>query len=370
VPLRCGAQFDVANDAGKFAGCEDGVGKRLDTEAALVNLLPCMRLLPLFLTAALSASAWAESSAVPAPAALPKPAGLKAVSETAYSAIYSAPGSAEAVRAEAIESFSAAGWLPYGEAGETQYFKKGKLKAQVTVSASPVKPGTSMVSYQVEAMSADIPLPAGGKDAQFSNSTKRLTFASTQTPDEVDAAYRKLLAPTGWSTTMAKPEKFDFDYCINYRHPSEGLIELVMRPGEDKLLVTATYKTQAEVEAEKAKAAAQGDVLRKKLAAEANAPKPEVNLTLPKSVKQHFAVKNGYTIELASGSAMEAAKKIGEQFVAQGWKAGQPLPLAPETGMLEYTKDSLRVTLTYMDPGPVPAQISIAAAGVTIKAKP
>lgn len=328
-----------------------------------------MRLLPFFLVVALSGSSLAQS-AVPAPSQLPRPAGLKAVSETQYSAIYSAAGSADEVRAEAVKSFSAAGWVPYGEAGETLYFKKGKVKAQLTVSASPVKPGTSMVSYLAEGMSADLPLPPDARDAQYSDSTKRLTFASSQTPDEVDTAYRKLLAPAGWTTTMAKPEKFDFDYCINYRHPSEGLIELVMRPGEEKLLVTATYKTQAEVEAEKAKAAAQGDALRKKLAAEANAPKPEVNLALPKSVKQHFAVTNGYTIELASGSGMETAKKIGAQLQAQGWKAGQPMPLAPETGMLEFTKDSLRITLTYMDPGPVPAQISIAAAGVVIKAKP
>jgi hypothetical protein len=326
-----------------------------------------MKWLPLLFFVASAGSLLAQA---PAPAQLPKPSGLKAISEDVYSAIYSTTGTVDAVRAEAEKSFTAAGWVPYGEAGETRYFKKGKIKAQVTVSASPVKPGMSMVSYMAEAMSADIPLPAGAKGAQFSDSTKRLTFASSQTPDEVDAAYRKLLASAGWSTTMTKPEKFDFDWCINYRHPSEGLIELVMRPGEDKLLVTATYKTQAEVEAEKAKAAAQGDALRKKLAAEANAPAPEVNLTLPKTVKQHFAVKNGYTIELASGGAMEAAKKIGEQLVAQGWKAGQPMPLAPETGMLSYQKDSLMISLTYMDPGPVPAQISIGAAGVTIKAKP
>lgn len=317
-----------------------------------------------------SAGSLLAQSAIPSPSELPRPAGLKVVSDTPYSAIYSAVGSAEAVRADAMKSFSTSGWVPYGEAGETQYFKKGKVKALLTVSASPAKPGTAMVSYMVEGMSADIPLPPGGKEAQYSESSKRLTFASAQTPEEVDVAYRKLLASAGWSTTMAKPEKFELDFVVIYRHPTEGMIELAMRPGEEKLLVTATYQTQAEVEAEKAKAAAQGDAIKKKLAAEANAPLPEVNISLPKGVKKHFAVKNGYAIVLASGAGMAAAKKIGEDLLAQGWAAGRSLPLAPQTGMLEFTKESLRIGLTYMDPGPVPAEISISAPGVVVKANP
>jgi hypothetical protein len=327
-----------------------------------------MKLLAFFLV--LASPLLAQSPAAPAPAALPKPAGLKAVAETPHTAIYSAASAAEAMRAEVAKSFSAAGWVPYGESGETQNFKKGKVKALATVSASPVQAGTSMISYMVEGMSADIPLPPGVRDAQYSDSSKRLTFATAQTPDELDAVYRKLLAPAGWSTTMAKPEKSDFDYVVYYRHPTEGLIQLVMRPGEEKLLATATYQTQAEVEVEKARAAAQGDAIRKKLAAEARAPLPEVSLSLPKGVRKHFAVKNGYAIVLASGTGMETARKIGAELEAQGWKAGQLAPLAPVTGMLEFTKDSLRITLTYMDPGPVPAEISLAAPNLVIRVKP
>jgi hypothetical protein len=38
--------------------------------------------------------------------------------------------------------------------------------------------------------------------------------------------------------------------------------------------------------------------------------------------------------------------------------------------MIILTRDDLRLTITSMDPGPVPAEMTIAAPGMTLKTKP
>lgn len=326
-----------------------------------------MKIPAFFVALLLAAPLRAEA---PLPSALPKPAGFKVVIETPHTAIYAVPRPPESVRAEAIKIFTDSGWAPYGEAGDTRYFKRGKVKALLTVSSVPNDAGKSMVTYMAETMSADLPAPLGATELQYSETTKRLSFFTTQTPDQLDAAYRKLLEPAGWTTTMAKPDKTDLDYEIIYRHPTQGMIRLAMRPGEGKLLATAGYSTLSEVQAEEARAKAQGDALRKKLAAEASAPKPEVLLSIPKGSTKHFGTKGGYAFVMSPGTAMEGARTISAELQKQGWKVGTELPLARETGMINLTRDDLRASVVYMDPGGIPAEITLMAPDVGIKLKP
>lgn len=304
----------------------------------------------------------------PAPSELPRPSGFKAIVELPQTSIYTAPGSEEETLAAIAESFAAAGWVPYGEAKPIRYFKKGKVRATVMVGAPPE--GKTTVNYSAEAIGADIPAPENATDLQYSDESKRLVFRVAQSPEEVDIAYRKLLAPAGWATKMEGPVKDELDYEVLYRHPSEGLIRLTMRPGEGTMLVTASYQTQAEVDAEEARAAAQGKALKAKLAAEASAPLPEVSFSLPKGMSKHFPLKGGLAIQLKPGSAMAGAQKIVSEIEAQGWKLAQTPPLAKETGLLELNRDSLRLSIVYVDPGMVPAEITITAPGVALKARP
>lgn len=139
-----------------------------------------------------------------------------------------------------------------------------------------------------------------------------------------------------------------------------------MRPGEGTVRAAVTYQTDAE----EARAQKQGDKLRAKFAAEATAPPPEVHLVLPEGTTKHFAVKNGYAIVLKPGTAKKGAEKIRATLQEQGWTTGQSVPLVKETGMMELTRDPLRLTITYRDPGVLPAEITIAAPKIVIKAKP
>lgn len=303
-------------------------------------------------------------------AELPKPAGLKAVSETPPSAIYSSSASVEKARDEAAKSFAAAGWVPYGEAGPTRYYKKGKALAQLMIGSTPPPENKTMLTYMVEKISADLPAPDGATDLRYTERQKRLGFATRQTPDEVAAAYRKLLAPGGWFTKMEKPEKDDFDQVMIYRHPTEGMIRLDMRPGPESLLVNVTYQTQKEVEAEEAKAAAQGKALKEKLAAAANAPQPEAVIPLPKGTTKNFPMKGGLAIKLSAGTAQGGAQAISKELQAQGWQEVPGGAEAKETGMINLSRGDQSITVVYMDPGMVPAEITIQAAGVALKPKP
>jgi hypothetical protein len=73
---------------------------------------------------------------------------------------------------------------------------------------------------------------------------------------------------------------------------------------------------------------------------------------------------------MTPGTAMQAAQKISAELQKQGWQPGAALPLAPETGMIELSRESLRLSLVYMDPGGIPAEITIMAPEVVFKVKP
>lgn len=309
-------------------------------------------------------------AAAPVPADLPRPGGLKTVIETPHTAVYQAPGSADSTRNDAEKALLSAGWEPYGHAGETRYFKKGTVRVLVTVTPPPAPDGPTMVTYATESMSADLPLPSGVTEVQYSDRTKHLGFTTVSTAIDLAADYGKLLAPAGWFTRMEQPDKDGLDWIMVYRHPTEGKIQLAMRPGEGTVRAAVTYQTQQEVDAEEARSQKQGDKLRAKFAAEAAAPPPEVHLVLPEGTTKHFAVKNGYAIVLKPGAAREGAEKIRKALQEQGWAPGQFVPLVKETGMMELTRDQLRLTITYMDPGVLPAEITIAAPNIVIKAKP
>lgn len=169
---------------------------------------------------------------------------------------------------------------------------------------------------------------------------------------------------------MPKPDKTDLDFVIIYRHPSEGMIRLDMRPTGDNLRVAATYQTKEEVEAEKTQAAAQGERIKAKLAAGANAPMPEFFVSAPQGMTKQVAMKGGLTIVLKPGAAMRAAQGISAELQSQGWKDERSLPLVPQTGMIHLTREKLQLTIVFMDPGPVPAEVTITAPKVSIKVKP
>jgi hypothetical protein len=85
---------------------------------------------------------------------------------------------------------------------------------------------------------------------------------------------------------------------------------------------------------------------------------------------RHFAVPNGLTVEFKVGTALAAARQMAESLKAQGFTTSQTVPLAKEAGMLDLRRGDLQLTIPCMDPGPLPAEMSIAAPKLRLNVQP
>jgi hypothetical protein len=91
------------------------------------------------------------------PGKLPVPPGARPVYQGDPTAMYSTdaavPATADAIR----NLFVAHGWVPYGKAGDSDFFKKNAILATVTVSSAPAQGGKTMIQYSNQLISSDIP---------------------------------------------------------------------------------------------------------------------------------------------------------------------------------------------------------------------
>src|SRR6476620_12796144 len=137
------------------------------------------------------------------PGKLPVPPGAKAVYQGDPTAMYDTDG-AVPVTADAIRKlFVAQGWVPYGKAGDSDYFKQNAILATVTVSSAPARGGKTMIQYSNQLISSDIPAPQDVEDLRYVDEPPELTFA-TANQDAVVDFYRNALVAAGWKSTMDK----------------------------------------------------------------------------------------------------------------------------------------------------------------------
>lgn len=298
---------------------------------------------------------------------LPVPPGAKRIHADAYSAIYSLEAPADETTGACVKLLMAQGWEPYGSAGITRYFKRGTTRLLATIQPEGGGTGRSMISYSSEAMSADIPLPPDTEEVQYNDSDKRLGFLSTLTPEGVTDFYRKSLAPAGWSTTMEKPEKDELTDVIIFRTQKGEMIRIEMKPApEQKLLTTVTYNTAEEVAAEKQRVAAGMAKLREKIAKEAAAPKPKVKISLPAGTISKALIQQTLKLNLPAGKAKPAIESLCKELVASGWKETNK-SLDAVAGTVNLSREDQTINMVYMDPGFMPAEVTITPQGFEIE---
>jgi hypothetical protein len=297
---------------------------------------------------------------------LPAPAGSKPLAVFPQTAIYvTEAGVSETVEACA-KLFTGQGWVPYGGSGNTRNYKRGTDLLTIMVQSAPGQGGKTTASYTADTMTADIPAPPEAQEIQFSNTTKRLTFFSPRSPDEIAGYYRTALAADGWTTKMEKPDKSDFRFVMIYRHPAKGMLLAEMTPTEGRSLTTVTYSTAEEVAAEQAKAAAQGAAIKAKLAKEAGAPKPKVLIPLPADVVSKALIKNSLKFNVTAGKAKAAVEGIRKQLTGSGWKE-ENATLDAAAGLVTFSREGQMLSIDYMDPGFMPGEVGVKASGVEIE---
>lgn len=296
---------------------------------------------------------------------IPVPPGARRIHADAYSAIYSIDAPADSMREASAKLLAAQGWEPYGSAGLTRYYKRGTTRLLTTIQPEAGKPDRTMITFSGEAMSADIPLPPGTEEVQYTDSAKRLGFLTALSPEGVTEFYRKALAPTGWFTKMPKPEKTDFQYEFIFRSPADEMILINMTPTSGKLRTMVTYSTAEEVAAEKQRVATGMAALKDKLAREASAPKPKVTISLPTGTQSKALTKQDLKLNLPAGKAKSAVESLRDELLASGWKETNA-SLDPAGGTVNLSRESHSLTILYMDPGFMPAEITVTPLGVEI----
>lgn len=313
------------------------------------------------------------------PAKLPVPSGTKSVYVGDASAMY-VTDAAVAATADAVRKLLLAqGWVPYGSAGDSSYYKQNAIRVNATVSSAPAQGGKTMISYTSELMSADLPAPPDAADLHYADSTQEITFDTAANKDAVVDYYRKTLAAAKWESTLDKTVDISDRPTMIFRNPTKDMLTLSFSSASGgKLPVSLQFQSAAEIaeldrqlkeQAPKIRAAAQARQAEEDArTAEANKPLPKLGVTLPAYAKGVEQTKDEIKFTVANGKAKAAAEALRKQFRDAGWKEDLAT-LDPMAGALSFSKEKQSITVSYTDTGVTPAEISVSAMGAELEQK-
>lgn len=315
------------------------------------------------------------------PGKLPVPPGAKAVYQGDPTAMYETDA-AVPVTADAIRNlFAAQGWVPYGKAGDSDFFKKNAIVATATVSSAPARGGKTMIQYSNQLISSDIPAPQGVDDLRYVDEPPELTFATTN-KDAVVEFYQKALAAAGWKSTMDKMVDVDGGPTMIFRNPAKEMITLSVPYdyGSGKLGVSVRYQSASEIAerdrkmkelAPKLRAAAEAKAAKEAKEAAELAEKnkvPKVAVTLPADAKDVKQTNDSIKFVVGKGKAKAAVETLRKQFRDAGWKE-DVASLERMAGTILLSKENGQsVNITYSDTGFMPSEVSVSAMRVEFEA--
>ncbi|MBI1309921.1 hypothetical protein GC176_01335 [bacterium] len=291
---------------------------------------------------------------------LPQPPNLKEIYVGPQVAMYATSASVADTTAAARELLLKAGWQPYGQTQGSQWYKQNAVRLTVTIGAAPAQGGATSVSYSAEQLSADVPAPADTVQLQYADSTKQILFDTKDSEDGIIDFYRKKLGESGWKSTTDNPVKIGFRDTMIFRDPAQDMFTLEMYPIKDEnvLRVTMKYQTAAEVAEIEKQVKEQVAAAKKKRDAENSRPIPKVSIKPPADATVTEATAKRMEFTLASGKAKAAVDALRKTFKADGWKEDATIAEAM-VGDITFRKGDQEISLSYVDPGFIPAEITI-----------
>lgn len=262
------------------------------------------------------------------------------------------------------------GWQVYGSAGDVMTFKKNAVELNARVLAPPAQPGKTVIDYSAVQLSADLPAPADAEHVQYADDLKQLNLHAHGKPNEVAAWYQKALAPAGWKSTTDHPIHDGLKSFMIFRNPAKDLLNLDMWDlrKEKKVRVTLNHQSAAEVEVWDRKADELIAAKRKQDEEERTKPKPKAVIRLPAGAADIEASKTEIEFHVGTGMGKAAVDAVVKQLTAAGWKSESPVG-DNMAGQLSLEKDGHSVKILYIDPGFIPAQITITGLGVELEQK-
>ena len=182
------------------------------------------------------------------PGQLPVPPGTKPVYVGDSTAMYSTEATVPATADACRNLFVAQGWVPYGTAGDSDFFKQNAILVTATVSSAPAQGGKTMIQYSNQLISADIPAPPDVEDVRYGDQPPGITFQTAENQDGIVDFYRKTLATTGWKSTMDKMVAVDDKPTMIFRNPAKDMLTLAATGVlHGKLLFSVRFQSAAEI---------------------------------------------------------------------------------------------------------------------------
>ena len=297
------------------------------------------------------------------PGQLPVPPGAKPVYVGDSTAMYATEAAVSATADACRKLFLAQGWVPYGRAGDSAFFKQNAILVTATVSSAPAQGGKTMIQYSSQLISADIPAPPNVEDLRYVDEPPELTFATAPNQDAIVDFYRKTLAAAGWKSTMDHMVDVDDKPTMIFRNPAKDMLTLAISGVlRGKLLVSVRFQSAAEIAeldrrikemAPKLRAAAEAKAAKEaKEAARVGRKKqavPKVAVTLPADAKDVKQTKDSIKFTVGKGKAKAAVESLRDTVSRRGLERRTP-QWQRMAGTLSFSKeDGQSVTLTYSD---------------------
>lgn len=316
---------------------------------------------------------------------LPVPAGVTPFHPDSYRAAYTTKTGVAETAAACEKLLLAAGWEPYGGPGlnekadsSMQDFKRNAIRVQAWVSLIPAEGNKTLIRYDTELLSADLPAPPGTARPDYTDFQKTLRFDSpTEQTDAIIAFYQERLPKLGWKATSERPiadarNKTQF---LVYRNPQKEMLSLDLAQFTGVVRVELRHQTEAEVAEEERLAAERAELEKQRLAKQNMKIKVSVPLPAAAGNVEHER-PNLIEFTLATGSGPAALGSLREHFAKEGWTEQEGTKMDKNTGSASFKKDSARLSCSYFDTGLLDADIRISAyqnvelEPVTAKGKP
>ncbi|WZO98491.1 hypothetical protein EP7_000071 [Isosphaeraceae bacterium EP7] len=298
--------------------------------------------------------------------ALPVPAGTKVLFAGPVSVLFLSEQGVEAVADDCRKRLLALGWQPYGEAGDQRFFKQNAVQLSLRVSSAPAQGNKTMIAYAGELLSVDLPAPADGIGTHYADTVKQVTFDTKENAQGIAAYYQKALAGAGWKSTTDAPVEIERYETMFFRNAAKDILTLKMRNVDPILRVSLAHQTGAEFDEEIRLAEAREKALKSK--SMTKPARPVVSVSLPTAATEIEATATEITFQLASGKARDAVRAMLGELVKAGWTQ-EVAALEDAGGAVSLKKAPGDLTIHYVDPGFIPAEVTISAIGVTL-AKP
>lgn len=161
--------------------------------------------------------------------------------------MYKSPGSVEETAKRCEELMLAAGWTPYGGAGDTRYYRNNAVLAHVRVMSAPGQGGATVIDVTSEVLSLELPAPPFADGFRYTDGTTAILYDCDKSEAESAAFYRTALPPLGWTATTDEPVEIKWEKHTIFRNDAQDMITVSTHEFEGRTRTKLDHLNVAEV---------------------------------------------------------------------------------------------------------------------------